>query len=196
MKEVKRGSSGLTQKEAIFQIIIRVAGDLYQPGISMKPVLWGQADHQYGRARSPNCPFDKIVREVYDGLTDGSIPSKLTSNYDRKEYASRIVHYWLRHDRRLNGGQPGTRMARHKRKQITLLERIKTDPTIIALRESLKAVATEDDRQEVQNYIKGRTFVLILETYEVSVQSIPENIRTELFMFSSEIESHFAKKTA
>ena len=69
MKQPKMGKTGLTQKEAIFLIITEVAGNLYQPGVVMKPILWEQTDHNYGRARSPLCPFDKIVRRVFEGLS-------------------------------------------------------------------------------------------------------------------------------
>jgi hypothetical protein len=150
MKQPTRGTTGLTQKEAIFQIIKRVAGYLYRPGVSMKPLLWEQTDHCYGRARSASCPFDKIVREVYQGLRSGTIPSKISSDYDREAYASRIVHYWLKHDKRLNGGQVASRMANTKKKQIVLQDRVRTDPMMNALRELLKSLTTTEDRQEVQ----------------------------------------------
>lgn len=186
MKKPKRGTTGLTQKEAIFQIIKRVAGDLYKPGFEMKPILWEQTDHSYGRARSPSCPFDKIVREVFEALSSGSIPSKLTSEYDRKEYASRIVHYWLKHDKRLNGGQPGTRMAKTKKKQIALLDRLSTDPVLKAMKTLQLTLEKEEDRREVESHIQGRIFTIILETHEVSLEAVPENIRNQLHLYTPE----------
>lgn len=185
MKKPNRGTTGLTQKEAIFQIIKRVAGDLYKPGVEMKPILWDQTDHCYGRARSPNCPFDKIVREVFEALSNGSIPSKLTSEYDRKEYASRIVHYWLKHDKRLNGGQPGTRMAKAKKKQIALLDRLSTDPVLKAMKALQLTLEKVEDRQEVECHIQGRIFTIILETHEVSLEAVPENIRNQLHLYGT-----------
>lgn len=180
------GKTGLTQKEAIFLIITEVAGNLYQPGVVMKPILWEQTDHNYGRARSPLCPFDKIVRRVFEGLTDGTIPSKLTSNYDRQEYASRIVHYWLKHDKRLNGGQPATRMAKDKRKQIAILERLATDPMLEAIRAALKVYTKQEDQDLLELHMIGRKFTLILETYGISVDAIPENLRSELCLCPTE----------
>lgn len=186
MKTPKRGTTGLTQKEAIFQIIKRVAGDLYRPGVEMKPILWSQTDHCYGRARSPSCPFDKIVREVHVALSNGSIPSKLTSDYDRKEYASRIVHYWLKHDKRLNGGQPGTRIAKIKKKQIALLDRLSTDPTLKEMKALQLNLENGEDRREVEQFIRGRIFSIILETHEISFDAIPENIRNQIHLYTPE----------
>lgn len=186
MKQPKRGTTGLTQKEAIFQIVRRIAGDLYQPGVSMKALLWEQTDHCYGRARRAMCPFDKIVREVYSGLSGGSIPSKITSDYERRGYSSRIVHYWLKHDKRLNGGQPATRMAKTRRKQIAILERISTDPVLKAMRALLHTLDKNDDRHEVQTAINGRTFTLVLEINEISMDAVPENLRKELSLYAPE----------
>lgn len=182
MKQPRLGTTGFTQKEAIFQIVKKISGSLYQPGVPMKPVLWEKADPNYGRSRRANCPFDAIVEAVYEGLSNGSIPSKLDSDYERRKYASRIVHYSLRHDKRLNGGLSNTRTV--KKKKLSIQDLLKNDRAIKAMNSLMSNHLSSEDQAEIQSFIVGRMFTLILEANDIDFESIPENVRDELKMFS------------
>lgn len=207
MKQIKRGTTGLTQKEAIFRIFKKVMGPQFVEGRDVRPTLCVKSN-VYGRANWDASHLNRIMHEIYLGLEDGSIPSKLNdetsetknrSKYTveklRREYANRITHYWMKHDKRLNGGQIATRMANEKKKQIVLLDRVKTDPMMNALRELLKSLTTTEDRHEVQQYISSRIFEIILETFSISPKVIPQVVLDEMGLLRAS-QDNLVKKDA
>lgn len=188
MRSLKVGITGLTQKDAIFQIAKSIAGELYRSDVPMKPLLWKQTDHEHGRIRSPNCPFNKIVEAVYSGLLDGSIPSEIKTDHERRAYSSRIVHYWLKHDKRLNGGQVGSRIVKSEQRLKELEWKLKSDDQLKTMKK-IAPTLSEIKQLEMSQYIMGRTFKAILEVYDVSVSELPESLLEELkIVISAESE--------
>jgi hypothetical protein len=105
------GKTGLTQEEAIFQIIKSALGHLYKDGSDVRPHILKKND--YGRREHASVHLDGIVDAIKVGILDGTIPSERYGTEDKRDnywqlrvenYARRIAHYWLRRDRRLNGG--------------------------------------------------------------------------------------------
>jgi hypothetical protein len=180
MKQPKLGTTGLTQKEAIFQIVKRIAGDKYRSDVPMKPILFSETEHRYGRARSANCPFHNIAEAVYSGLVDGTIPSIIKSDYERQAYSARIVHYWLKHDSRLNGGQIGSRVAKSEKRKNELKWKLRSDKQLKAFNELLKQDLSNEDILEIGQHTMGRTFKIILEVYGVNLSEFSPGLLRDL----------------
>ena len=178
----KVGKTGLTQKEAIFQIISGVLGARLAPGANVESLIAHKtAGDLKPRWHSPE--LDKMIALVSEGLLDGTVPSKYNSASDRgkvREYANRITHYWIRHDRRLNGGQSGTRASKKKQRETGLQARLKFDPQLKALHELFEKCPYQTDRLEIETFIMGRTFAILLETFEVDREEIPQSLRARL----------------
>lgn len=188
--QTKRGTGGQTQKEAIFRIFKQVLGERYYPGMDVKKVLCIKAN-TYGRAKWDSSFLNRIIIEIYEGLCSGAIPSKLNSNSEghserhldnlRREYANRITHYWMKHDKRLNGSVSGSRMAMDRKRQIALEVRLNSDPMM----KSMKAMLQEQEPNsalqfEIQTYLMGRLCRHLLETYGIDIDGLPLSVRETL----------------
>lgn len=183
------GTTGLTQKEAIFQIIKSIVGDLLQPSVPLKPLILNPKVHTHGRTRRQSNPFDRfdifdsVVEEVCKGLVSGLIPSKPREYAEHLKYASRIVHYWLKHDTRLNGGQIGSRVAKSERRKKELTWKLRSDAQL----KNLKALASEhaNNKDEINQYVMGHTFKIILEVYGVNISELPTELLEDLKIIDS-----------
>lgn len=195
--ELKLGKTGLTQKEAIYQIISGVLGSRLQPGVEVEDLIANKpAGDLHPRWNSPE--LLKMIDLVSVGIIDGTIPSKYNSGSQLKrirEYSNRITHYWLRNDRRLNGGFSGTRVSKKKQRAVILQSRIKNDPQLKALKHYYKKCETESERLELEAFIKGRTFSIILDAFDVDKSEIPLSLQV-LLKIEDPIESVATKKAA
>lgn len=178
----KLGKTGLTQKEAIYQIICKVLGPRMQPGVEVEDLI-AKKDEGYIQPRWNSPELLRMIDLVSAGLVDGTIPSKYNSKSNLKEikeYSNRITHYWLRHDRRLNGGFSGTRVSKKKQRAIVLQTRIKYDPHLKALKHLYKQSNNEVDKLEIESLIKGRTFSIVLDVFGVDKSEIPLSLKVLL----------------
>ncbi len=195
--EKKFGKTGLTQKEAIYQIICKVLGARLQPGIEVEDLIANKPEGDlHPRWNSPE--LLKMIELVSAGIIDATIPSKYNSGSQLKnvrEYSNRITHYWLRHDRRLNGGFSGTRISKKKQRAVILQSRIKNDPQLKALKSVYKKCLTDADRFEVESYIKGRTFSIILDAFEIDKNEIPLSLKV-ILKLEDQPDSNSGKKAA
>lgn len=188
--EIKKGKTGLTQKEAIFEIFKSILGDKFYPGMDVRKILCTKPN-SYGRSKWVSPQLQEIILRVYNGISNGTIPSKLNTNehkhYDhyfqqlQREYANRIVHYWMKHDKRLNGSVSGSRMASARKRQIALEVRLNSDPMM----QSLKALFLQQEpnsalQYEVETYLMGRLFRNLLETYGIEIESLTPYVRDTL----------------
>lgn len=184
--QTRRGTSGLTQKEAIFRIFKHALGTQFYPGMDVKKVLCTKPN-SYGRAKWDSSYLNRIIHEVYEGLCNGTIPSKLNSNSEghsesyfnqlRREYANRITHYWMKNDKRLNGAVSGSRMATDKKKRIVLTDRLNSDPALRAMKALYIQQQDDAAKFEIETYLMGRVFSIVLETYGIDLNSLPQEVR-------------------
>lgn len=187
MRQQILGKTGLTQKDAIFEIIKNALGNEYNPNVPVKNALYVTTPTYEGVTKNLNSTFRKISKQVYEGLVDGSIPSKITTEYKRKEYSTRIIHYWLKNDPRLNGGSSAHEKKKklkdfHKLLQPSLLRqrhiqlKFANDPQLSSLEELLSQTNLEIDRFELSYNLYKRSIELILETFEINSPALVEEI--------------------
>jgi hypothetical protein len=196
--ERKLGKTGLTQKEAVFGIIKSVLGSRYNPHVSVEQMFTrkGPTDVR------PTCNMREIrpmIDIVAKGLSDGTIPSKHNSASSQKQidqYANRIVHYWLSHDRRLNGNQSGTRKNLAKKRSIVIAHRLEEDPILKGLRIFQHQTETLEDELQIELYVLGQSFWIILETYGIDPREIPEHVQKALRMNHGDFVPQEKKKVA
>lgn len=181
MKNKALGKTGLTQKDAIFEIIKKLSGELYTPDMPMKPIIKNLGSQYLLQA---------IVKLVINGIEDGSIPSKHNQNSSvgkKQVYAYQIVQNSLKHDKRLNGGKIGIQEAR--KKQIYKLIKNRVESSNLIKNMHLlhnEPERSEVDRLEIQSYIAGAKFKIILEAFKIDLKIIPQELLIELKLIESE----------
>ena len=191
-----KGKTGLTQKEAIFQIIKGVLGDLFQEGADVRPQILKRND--YGRREHASVELDTIVQKITDGILGGTVPSDRygsesnpSPDYLVSEYARRIALYWLRRDRRLNGGSK-PRLEAAKDKFAWYRRRRASNPGL----DKISELATRDgEANHVYIYAAQLLkFKMFLECMGIDPETVPEDIRRDLHLFSDAFQEN--KKTA
>lgn len=202
--EIKLGATGLTQKEAIFRIFKRVLGSKFDLAIPVRNVLETKPNN-YGSSKWESSQFNRIIHEIYEGLCSGVIPSKLNSDRNthgshyldqlRRNYANRIAHYWMKHDKRLNGNKSGTRTSSPVGKYKKLAEILAQDKAYQALTELYSQHSKSVESFEIQTYILSRAFQLTMETFGIKLSSLPAEIQKHLKQIDSVTESP-SKKAA
>lgn len=188
--QTKRGITGLSQKEAVFQIIKQALGDQFQEGMDVKSTICLSSRLNYGEMRTRSPLLFKIIHNVSAAIIDRTIrskwnPDKELHSYSIEKieidrYANRIVHYWLKHDKRLNGGQIGARITKQKRQQIVIEGRLKSDPSLISLKKLKDTLSSQVELLEVESFIVGRITAIVFEVLEVDTSPLSSEIKTKL----------------
>jgi hypothetical protein len=147
--------SKMTQKEAVFQAVTNVCGNV---------------DGAYDPTKEQRAQVNNILFEGFKAgrvAFDGEMPedSKL------KAYVSGLQSNWLRKDKRLNGGvqytakNPGSRAG-------------STDPQIKAMRLLLATKTDASERAEIQTFIDKRLAeIKPAKSVEIDVSALPEELR-------------------
>lgn len=124
--------SKVTQKEAVFQAMVNVCGEV---------------EGAYTPSKEQRAQVNLILFESFKAGTIEMETEK--SDTDLKGYVSGLQSNWLRKDKRLNGGiqytakNPGSRAG-------------STDPQLKAMRALISTLTDETERNEVQAYIDAR----------------------------------------
>lgn len=179
MSQINNRNKVPTQKDTVFKIIKNYLGNDYNPDISVKEFLWNKDKLYLGDNRRHGQDFISITKLVYKGLLDGSVPTKLKNSYQIKEYATRITHYWLKNDPRLNGGVKASQMNKRVSVQTKLKWAHKTDRQLQEMCKLLNTVK-EVDQYEVKYHILIRKIELMIEAFEIDQSSIPNEFLIEL----------------
>lgn len=177
--ERKIGKTGLTQKEAVFEIIKKVLGPRYNPKVSVEQMFTRKVQGALRPTWNPR-EINPMIALVADGLRDGSIPSKYNSTSSKhqvNQYANRITHYWITHDKRLNGNKLGTRKSLTKKRTDTINHRLNQDPVLNGWRALQCDADTLEDELQLELYIAGCGFKIILESYGIDWRELPENVQ-------------------
>src|ERR1051325_1045852 len=147
--------SKMTQKEAVFQAVTNVCGN----------VDGAYAPTKEQRAQVNNSLFEgfKAGRVAFDG--------EMPEDSKLKAYVSGLQSNWLRKDKRLNGGvqytakNPGSRAG-------------STDPQIKAMRLLLATKTDASERAEIQTFIDKRLAeIKPAKSVEIDVSALPEELR-------------------
>lgn len=170
MSEIKRRpkhrpkAGEKTQREAIYEVIKDTLGERFREGSNVVELVRGKRGPQHGALslQYQNEDLEKIWLRVARQIANGSIPSKYEGARPTEiaAYARRIVHYWLTHDPRLNGGQKyqPTPLGR------SLSTQLAEDRQLQAMRAlSLQPALAEQDLAEVNHYIQVRVSEIVLK---------------------------------
>lgn len=121
-----------TQKEAVFQAVKNVCGDV---------------DGAYTPTKEQRAQVNNIL---FEGFRSGTIElDREYNDADLKSYSSSLQSNWLRKDKRLNGGviyaakNPGSRAG-------------SGDASLKAMRALMTTLTSESDKAEVQAHIDAR----------------------------------------
>lgn len=178
----KVGKTGLTQKDAVFEIVKSVLGNNYDPKVSVESRIAHKSDG-YVKPQWHSPILNEMIYLVAQGIRDGSIPSKYNSlSSGVGEYANRITHYWITHDKRLNGNKSGTRKNLLKKRTTTIVHRLEEDPILKGLRVFQNQTETLEDELQIELYVLGQSFWIILETYGIDPRELPEHVQHALCM--------------
>lgn len=144
----------MTQKEAVFQAVTNVCGDV---------------DGAYTPTKEQRAQVNSIL---FAGFQAGQI--ELEKTYDEsglKSYVSGLQSNWLRKDARLNGGvkysakNPGSRAG-------------SGDPQIKAMRALLSTKTDASEIEEIQSFIDARLAeIKPAKSVEIDVDSLPAALR-------------------
>lgn len=191
----KIGKTGLTQKDAVFEVIKGVLGADYNPKVSVESMI-ARKSNGYVKPQWHSTVLDQMISLVAQGLRDGSIPSKYnssSSNLELKQYANRITHYWITHDKRLNGNTSGTRTPKRKARNYAIKHNLANDILLKKFRSSQMQVETLEDGLQVHLWIMGRSFRVVLEAYGIDPSELPDEVQRDLY-FNSEESSWLKNK--
>lgn len=184
----KIGRTGLSQKDAVFDIIKSILGASYDPKTGVEGLIAKKADG-YIRPRWNSELLERMIALVAQGLQDGTVPSKYnSSSYELqiRQYANRITHYWITHDTRLNGNTSGTREPKLKARNYAIKHNLANDLLLKKLRYSQAQVATLEDGLHAHLWILGRSFEVVLEAYGINPSELPEDVQKHLY-FNGEL---------
>ncbi len=187
-----KGKTGLTQKEAIFQIIKGVLGPAYSEEINVSPLIL-KRNLNFGRRRHDSPELDSIAEKIEQGIVDGSIPSEKynsgkgkISTYSTAEYARRIAIYWIRRDKRLNGGDFSN--SRKKRNLIEAYQvRRDRDPLIHFLKEKISKKSKENKlTNEMLVELLDKKIRLLFDVFDLDVESLPQDVLDDFYIILSD----------
>ena len=180
-----------TQKEEIFLIISGVLGEKFESGDDARRLLYGTNRQHYGRRVYDSEMLDRIRSRITDGLKTGKIRSikkkawlsqgtrevrtySGTRLHDPvEEYANKIMHYWLRHDARLNGSSV-SKFPMHRYQALK-----KDDPRLRALNGVLHNEPQSLNTDLVCSHIQVRVLELILKAYGFDPDVLPLSVRKD-----------------
>lgn len=180
----KIGKTGLTQKDAVFEVVKRVLGSSYDPTVSVESLILKKPDG-YVKPQWHSPVLDQMIALVAQGLANGTIPSKYnssTSDVQIRQYANRITHYWITHDKRLNGNTSGTRRSKVKTRNYAIKHNLTNDILLKKLASRQNQVETLEDGLQVHLWIMGRSFRVVLEAYGIDPEELPEEIQKSLYL--------------
>jgi len=143
----------LTQKEAVFQAVTNVCGDL----------------EVYNPSKEDRASVNQIL---FEGFRAGTIElEKEYTDTELKAYVSGLQSNWLRKDKRLNGGvqyvakNPGSRTG-------------STDPQIKAMRLLLSTKTDPAERAEIQQFIDKRiSEIKPVKSIEFNAADLPAELQ-------------------
>lgn len=166
----KRGA----QKEAVFQIVKTVLATRYQDGMKANDVL------NYEEKIT-------IADRVMVGIKNGSIPHK--GGVPHSRYGYLILNYWLRNDKRLNGGVRGASpisLGRLEHRYETLKQANILLQDLIKIRNHSEL--PEEKRIEADNHI----WVLQLQTFikasGINLLQLSDDVLKELGFDKAELK--------
>ena len=145
----------MTQKEAVFQAVVNVCGEL---------------EGAYTPTKEERAQVNNILFEGFKSGTinfDGAVPE----DTKLKAYVSGLQSNWLRKDKRLNGNvayqakNPGSRAG-------------STDAQIKAMRLLLATKSDASERAEIQTFIDKRLAeIKPAKSVEIDVSALPEELK-------------------
>lgn len=193
----KLGKTGLTQKDAVFEVVKGVLGKNYDPKVSVESMIAHKSDG-YVKPQWHSSVLDQMIALVAQGLRDGTVPSKYNSSNSElqiRQYANRITHYWITHDKRLNGNTSGTRTSKLKARNIAIKHRLANDAILNKFRSRQMRAETLEEGLQIHLWIMGGGFRVVLEAYGIDPSELPEEIQKALYL-NSEGSLFLEKKEA